>query len=184
MTGAGGPELLLVAAVARNGVIGRDGGMPWRLPSDLRRFRAATMGLPVIMGRATFESIGRPLDGRTNVVVTRDRAYRADGVTVVHDTDAALSAAREAAALTGAPSVAVIGGGTLYEAFLPAADRLLITHVDAEPDGDTRFPAIDPAVWTCVSREALPRGEKDSTDTVFAEYRRIAPSGRDRSPNR
>jgi dihydrofolate reductase len=156
-------------------VIGRDGEMPWRLPTDLRHFRAATMGLPVIMGRKTFESIGRPLDGRTNIVVTRNPGFAADGVTVVHDVEAALAAARAAARAGGAPSIAVIGGGTLYEALLPRADRLIVTHVEASPDGDTLFGPIDPDIWSRVADERPERGPKDSAGIVFAEYLRRAP---------
>jgi dihydrofolate reductase len=172
---AGGPELVIVVAVGANGVIGRDGEMPWRLPTDLRHFRAATMGLPVVMGRRTFESIGRPLDGRTNIVVSRNADFAAEGVTVVRDVEAAIAAARAAAEADGAPSIAVIGGGTIYAALLPRADRLLVTHVDAAPEGDTRFGPIDPSIWTRVAEHRPERGAKDTADIVFAEYRRREP---------
>ncbi|NYE02838.1 dihydrofolate reductase [Kineosphaera limosa] len=135
-------EVVLVAAVAANGVIGADGGMPWHLPEDLRRFKALTMGHPMVMGRKTFEAIGRPLPGRRTIVVTRDRSWRHEGVESALD----LGAALELAATDGVP-IAVVGGGQIYTQAMPVATRLEVTHIDAAPDGDTFFPAIDPATW-------------------------------------
>lgn len=163
----------LVAAVAENGVIGRDNDMPWRLPSDLKRFKALTMGHPIVMGRKTFQSIGKALPGRHNIVVTRDTAFSAPGVEVVDGIDTALEAARRAASETGTGEIMVIGGATIYEQTIGRAKRLYITRVLAAPDGDTRFPAIDPELWRCVDEQPGKRGPKDSADTVFAVYERI-----------
>lgn len=162
-------RVTLVVGVAENGVIGRDGGMPWRLSSDLRRFKATTMGKPVVMGRKTWESLPkRPLPGRHNVVVTRDPAYRAEGATVAGSLDEALAIARG----EGADEACVIGGGEIYAAALPLADTLDVTHVLAEIDGDTLFPVIDPKLWQAVSNEDHPAGEKDSHATRHVVYRR------------
>jgi dihydrofolate reductase len=159
-------RLSIIAAVAENGVIGRDGDMPWKLSTDLKRFKALTTGKPVLMGRKTFASIGRPLPNRLNIVVTRDGAFAADGVTVVADLDAALAAAGEA------EEVMVIGGGEIYRAFIERAERLYITHVAATPDGDTHFPAIDPAQWSVVASEDVPSGPSDSAPSRFVTYAR------------
>lgn len=176
-------RLSIIAAVASNGVIGQDGDMPWKLSTDLKRFKALTTGKPVIMGRRTFVSIGRPLPNRVNIVLTRDKAFGPQGVVTVPTLDAALAAAiaagaaaevgTEAEAETEAETEAmVIGGGEIYRAFLDRADRLYITHVDAEPAGDTHFPAIDPAVWEIVSSEAVPAGASDTAATRFTIYQR------------
>lgn len=162
----------IIAAVAENGVIGDAGAMPWRLSTDLRRFKALTLGKPVIMGRRTFESIGKPLSGRINIVVTRQPRYHPEGVTVAASLDAALAAARTAARNAGLDEVFVIGGGEIYRAALSFADRLYITHVAARPAGDTLFPAIDSAVWERIAEEHVPPGEKDTAATVYAVYRR------------
>ncbi|MBK8457085.1 MAG: dihydrofolate reductase [Phyllobacteriaceae bacterium] len=164
----------LIVAMAENGVIGRDGGLPWRLSSDLRRFKAETMGKPVVMGRKTWESIGRPLPGRLNIVVTRDRAYRADGVETAGSLADALTLARvRGRCLTGVDEICVIGGGDIYAQAMPLADRLSITHVLAAVEGDTRFPAIDPAVWQAGAAADFPAGEKDSHATRHVVYDRI-----------
>jgi dihydrofolate reductase len=131
----------LVVAVARNGVIGRDNALPWRLPADLAHFKRVTMGHPIVMGRRTYESIGKPLPGRKNIVVTRDAAYQAPGCTVVHSLDEAWKAA------AGADEVCVIGGTTLFEETLPVADVIHLTEVEAEVEGDTWFPALDRSQW-------------------------------------
>jgi dihydrofolate reductase len=140
----------IVAAVARNGVIGAGGELPWHLPDELRLFKATTMGHVLVMGRRTYESVGRPLPGRTTVVVTRspDWSPDADEVLVVHGIDEALGRARAID-----DEVFVVGGGELYEAALPHADRLLLTFVDQEPEGDTRFPDVDWDAWTETDRE-------------------------------
>ena len=168
-----GPSIELVVAAARNGVIGRDGGLPWRLGSDLRRFRALTMGKPVLMGRKTFASIGRPLDGRANVVVTRDPGFAAAGVEVAGSLGEGLELARAAARRMGADAVMVIGGAEIYRQCIDLADVVHLTRVDLAPDGDTVFPTLDPAAWQCVSTEAVPAGERDDAGfTVETHLRR------------
>jgi len=142
-------EIFLVVAVAANGVIGRDGAMPWHLPNDLRHFKALTTGKPMIMGRKTFESLPGLLPGRRHIVLTRDRAWAEDGAEVARSPE-------EAIALANAPHIAVIGGAEIYRQFLPHADRIEWTEVAAEPEGDTRFPDFDRAEWTEVAREAHP----------------------------
>jgi dihydrofolate reductase len=159
-------RLSIIAAVAENGVIGRDGDMPWKLSTDLKRFKALTTGKPVVMGRKTFASIGRPLPNRLNIVLTRDGAFAADGVVAVPDLDAALAAAGPAR------EVMVIGGGEIYRALLDRAETLYITHVAAAPAGDTHFPLIDPAKWTVVSSEDVPAGPADSAASRFVTYAR------------
>ena len=136
--------IVLVAAVAENGVIGRDNALPWRLKSDLRRFRARTWGKPIVMGRKTFQSLGKPLPGRTNIVVSRDRDFSAPGVVIAPDVRAALETARGDALRRGADAIAVIGGAEIYAETLPIADRLDVTLVKARPEGNVRFPPIDP----------------------------------------
>ena len=160
--------LSIIAAVAANGVIGNDGDMPWKLSTDLKRFKALTTGKPVIMGRKTFAPIGRPLPNRVNLVLTRDTAFEAPGVVVVPTQEAAIDAASD----VGAEEAMVIGGGEIYRAFLDRAERLYITHVDASPVGDTHFPAIDPAVFEVVSSEDVPAGISDTAATRFTIYQR------------
>lgn len=164
------PEVVIVAAVASNGVIGREGDMPWKLSSDLKRFKAITMGKPVVMGRKTFDSIGKPLPGRPNIVISRSQAL-IDGVVVTPGLAAALE---KAASLVpeNDPEICVIGGGEIYRQAIERADRLEITHVEGEVEGDTVFPDIDPAVWTLESEERIDAGERDSHDMRFAVYRR------------
>jgi dihydrofolate reductase len=167
-------RISLVAAVAANGVIGDGSGMPWRLSTDMKRFKALTMGKPVVVGRKTFETFGKPLAGRTNIVVSRRGDYSpGEGVVVVGSLEAALTQAAEAATAAGGDEIMVIGGGEIYRAAIARADRLYITHVAAEPAGETYFPPIDAAIWRVVSREPVPAGEKDSAATVFTVYDRI-----------
>ena len=137
----------LIVAMDRRGVIGMDGALPWRLSGDLRNFKAITMGKPIIMGRKTHESIGRPLPGRQNIVLTRQKGYTAQGCDVRHDVEDAL------AACAGAEEVMVMGGAALYEQFLPRAGRIYLTRVQAEVDGDTHFPQFDESVWNEVERQ-------------------------------
>ena len=164
-------RITLIAAVARNGVIGADGDMPWRLSTDLKRFKALTLGKPLIMGRRTFQSIGKPLPGRTNIVVTRDESFSHDGVLVAHTVDDALLAAARAPG--GTAEICVIGGGELYRQTIDRAERLCITHVDAAPPGDTLFPLIDPGCWRAISQEVAIAGEQDSAATRFVVYERL-----------
>jgi dihydrofolate reductase len=141
----------LVVAMAANRVIGKSGGLPWRLPGDLRFFKAVTMGKPLIMGRKTYESIGRPLPGRANIVVTRTGEVNAEGITVTHDFHEALKLARAIAAGNETDEVMVIGGGDIYRQALPLADRIYLTEIHAEFDGDTFFPPLGER-WHEVSR--------------------------------
>ncbi|MBN9034430.1 MAG: dihydrofolate reductase [Rhizobiales bacterium] len=161
----------LVVAIAEDGVIGREGGLPWRLSTDMKRFKALTTGHPIVMGRKTWESFPKPgpLPGRTNIVVTRDRSWQAEGAQVAHSLEAALEIA---AAAPGGEDICVIGGGEVYGQAIGRADRLAVTHVEARVDGDTRFPAIDPAVWHAVAEERVPAGERDEYPTRFVLYER------------
>lgn len=165
----------MIAAVAANGIIGDHGRIPWRLPSDFAYFKAQTMGKPLLMGRKTFESIGRPLPGRTNIVVTRQRGYQPDGVLVIDDLDAALAHARAIAAVDRADEVMIAGGETVYRAILPQADRLYITHVELTPDGDARFPDIDPGIWVVAGTPKVPRSARDTAAFSVRLYERRRP---------
>ena len=162
----------LVVAVAENGVIGASGGLPWRLKADLRRFREITMGKPIVMGRKTFESIGRALDGRDNVVVTRRKDLALPDVLVATTLEQALAIASERAGGRGADDICVIGGGEIYAATMPIADRLHVTHIAAAPEGDVFFPQVASAEWAEISREPLPASEGDTVAGVYAVYRR------------
>jgi dihydrofolate reductase len=148
--GAARPRLSLIVAVARNGVIGKDNRLPWRIPEDLKRFRTLTMGHHIIMGRRTWESIGRPLPGRTSVVITRDRAYLAPGATVVHSFADAL------AACAGDDEAFVIGGAAVYREALPLADCIYLTTIDADYEGDVFFPPVSAGQWREASQERHP----------------------------
>jgi dihydrofolate reductase len=178
---AGGRQeipLVLVVAVADNGVIGRAGAMPWRLKSDLKHFRAVTMGKPVVMGRKTYLSIGKPLPGRTNIVVSRDRAFVAPGVLVAPNLEAALSAARGDALRRGADEIAIVGGADIYMQTMAAADRLVLTRVHLQPDGDTTFPAVDLKNWREVERTEYRAGPEDAAPFSVFVYRRLAGADR------
>jgi dihydrofolate reductase len=159
------PAITLTAgpiARARNGVIGKDGGLPWRLKTDLANFRAVTMGKPVIMGRKTWESLPRkPLVGRTNIVLSRDGSFEPKGAVVCEDFAEAVAIGREQAAEDGAREVCVIGGASLFELALAKAGRVYLTDVDAEVEGDVTLPPLDPAQWREVSAKAYPAGDGD-----------------------
>jgi dihydrofolate reductase len=166
-------EIVLVVAVAENGVIGASGAIPWRLKADMQRLKAMTMGKPIVMGRKTFESLPRgALPGRTNIVVTRDVNFRADGVVVTHSFADAKAIATGDALRRFATEIAVIGGAEIYVRWMDSADRLEITEVHARPDGDTRFPPVDPAAWEEVARVRNPAGPHDSADFSYVTYRR------------
>jgi len=154
--------IVLLAAVADNGVIGRDNALPWRLSSDLRRFKALSWGKPVVMGRKTYLSIGKPLPGRTNIVASRDAGFSAPGI-LVAELDAAMAAARGDALRRGADEIVVIGGTDIFTQTMPLADRLEITHVHARPEGDTFFPPIDSRLWREAVRSEHPAGPQDET---------------------
>lgn len=166
-------DIAIYVAITENGVIGRDGGLPWRLSTDLKRFKADTMGKPIIMGRKTYEGIGRPLPGRLNIVVTRDKAWRAEGVETANSLDEAIKLATvRGRCMAGADEICVVGGGEIYAQALPLADRLHVTHVLASVEGDAHFPLIDPEAWAAVSAEDVPAGEKDSHATRYTVYER------------
>lgn len=165
-------EIVLVVAVAENGVIGKDNAIPWRLKSDLRRLKAITLNKPIVMGRKTFESLPRPLPGRTNIVVTRDVNYRARGAIVTNSFENAHAIALGDALRRFATEIAIIGGAEIYAQWMSIADRLEITEVHARPDGDTRFDKIDTKAWEEVARVRNPAGPDDSVDFSYVTYRR------------
>lgn len=161
----------MIAAVARNGIIGAENDMPWKLPSDLKRFKQMTLGKPVIMGRKTFLSFGgRPLPGRPHVIVSRDADYAPDGAEAVTSLETALERGEAIADELGTDEVIVMGGGQIYRQAIGVADRLEITEVEAEPAGDTRFPDVDPAIWTETARVRGERTDRDSADFAFVTY--------------
>jgi dihydrofolate reductase len=159
-------KVSLVVAIARNGVIGRDNGLPWRLPADMAHFKRVTMGHPVVMGRRTYESIGKPLPGRKNIVVTHNRAFQAPGCSVVGSLDEAWRAAGNA------EEVCVIGGTTLFEETLPVADLIHLTEVEADIEGDTFFPAFDRRQWQEREVARHPADERNSYPTRILELTR------------
>jgi dihydrofolate reductase len=165
-------EIVLIAAVADNGVVGSRGAIPWRLKSDLQRFRKMTIGKPVVMGRKTFASIGRPLGGRTNIVITRDTQFRSDGTIVTNSLADARAVALGDALRRSVAEIIVIGGGEIYAQWMDRADRLEITEVHARPAGDTFFAAIDGDVWAEVARTQNPAGADDSAAFSYVTYRR------------
>ena len=165
-------EIVLIVAAAENGVIGRDNSIPWRLKSDQQRFKAMTLNKPIVMGRKTFESLRRPLPGRTNIVVTRDANYTARGAVVTTSFENAGAVAHGDALRRLATEIAVIGGAEIYAQWMGVADRLEITEVHARPEGDTRFATIDAKDWEEIARVRNPAGEGDSADFSYVTYRR------------
>ncbi|MDR9772551.1 dihydrofolate reductase [Rhizobium hidalgonense] len=162
----------IIVAVARNGIIGRDGDMPWRLSSDLKRFKALTLGKPVVMGRKTYNSIGKPLPGRPNVVISRQATIDHPDVQTAHSLSEAMTAAEKLARESGADEICIIGGGQVYAQAIGHADRMCITHVEADLAGDASFPAIDADIWQAGEAIAVPAGEKDTYPTHFVVYER------------
>lgn len=160
------PEIILVAAVARNGVIGRDNGLPWRLKADLQHFRALTMGHPMVMGRKTWASLGRPLPGRRSLVVSRDPTFEAEGAEVFTSPEAAIAAAADA------EKIFVIGGAQLYASLLDRADRLELTEVWADVEGDAHFPLLDRSDFVEERRDVRTADEDNEFDYDFVQYRR------------
>jgi dihydrofolate reductase len=167
-------NITLVAALAKNGVIGRDNGLPWRLKSDMAHFRAITMGKPVVIGRKTFLSIGRPLPGRTTIVVSRDRAFAAPGIVVAPSLEAALTVARGDTLRRGTACIIVAGGADLYAQTMPLAERLDITYVHRTVDGDAHFPVIDRGVWHEIARDEHAAAPGDDAAFAFVTYQRAA----------
>jgi dihydrofolate reductase len=168
-----GLKVVLVAAIGENGVIGREGQLPWKLKSDLQHFRRVTTNHPIIMGRKTYESIGRVLPERTNIVVTRDLGLVAPGAVLATSMDAAFGFAREDARKRGVDSVMVVGGSDIFALTMADADMLEITRVHATPEGDVKFPEIDPAHWREVRSERHPRGPHDDADFTVLSYERV-----------
>lgn len=160
-----GQTVALVVAVARNGVIGRDNGLAWHLSSDLKRFKALTMGSTLLMGRRTWDSIGRPLPGRRTLVLTRDRGFRVEGAETIHDWGSARRMAGE--------RLMVVGGAEIYALALPEADLIHLTEVEAEPEGDVRFPPFDRSAFKEVHREAHPAGPRDDYPYAFVDLERL-----------
>lgn len=167
-------DIVLIAAIADNGVIGRHNGLPWRVKSDLQHFRALTMGKPVVMGRKTFLSIGKPLPGRTSIVVSRDRNFAAPGIVVAPSLEAAFAAARGDALRRGVDEIIVAGGAEIYAQAMAAAARLAVTEVHKSVEGDARFPAIDRNTWQEIARTEQQSGAEDEAAFAFVTYGRAA----------
>ncbi len=166
-------KISLIAAVARNNVIGAGQAIPWRIPSDFAWFKQVTMGKPMIMGRKQFETFPKPLPGRPHIVVTRQHDYASPEVIVRRSLPEAFAAARRLSEASFQDEIMVIGGGDIYAQALPQADRLYISHVDLEPEGDVHFPPIDPLIWEIVAKPDVPRSEKDGATYSIAIYERV-----------
>lgn len=166
-------KVSLMAALAENGVIGQDNALPWHLPNDLQHFKATTLGKPIIMGRKTWESLGRPLPGRKHIVITRQTGYEAPGIQVVSTLDAALQLAQCIALADGVEESVIIGGAEIYALALPRCDRMYLTEVHADVPGDTFFPAFDHAAWREVQRERFVAENNNPHDYSFVVYERI-----------
>ena len=166
------PPLVLVVAVGRNGVIGGEGRLPWKLPSDLKRFKAVTMGKPMLMGRKTYEAIGHPLPGREMIVMTRDPVFTAQGIHVARSLEDGLKLSTQHAITMGAKEIIIAGGADLYRQMLPLASRLDVTEVELSPVGDAVFPPVDPNLWREISRTPFDRGEKDDASFTAVLYER------------
>lgn len=162
------PDISLIAAMAHNRVIGKDNQMPWHMPADLKHFKATTLGKPVIMGRKTFESIGRALPGRQNIVVTRDASFEALGCDIAHSLEAAVSLAGDV------DEIIIMGGGQLYQAALPMANRMYLTFIDLSTEGDAHFPAWDSEEWVIVDRETHSHDDKNPYDYSFVKLERVS----------
>jgi len=176
MTDGNDATVSMIVAMDENGVIGRDGALPWRLSSDLKLFKRLTMGKPMIMGRRTFQSIGRPLSGRDNIVISRNRDFAPYGVDVAPTPKAAMWLARGFARARGASEIMVIGGAEIFEAFLPLATRIYMTRVHAKLTGDTYFPALPPEEWRATLSQHYQRGGRDEHDFTFEILDRVGSS--------
>jgi dihydrofolate reductase len=166
------PAITLVVAVAENGVMGKNGDLPWSLPADLKQFKQKTVGKPVVMGRKTYESLGRALPNRPNIVLSSNPLYRLDDAKVVTTLDAALALAREEAKRLGADEISVIGGASLFSEIMPRAQRMYYTEVHASPEGDTLFPPFDRGEWREVARKGPLQGAKDQYAYSFVTLER------------
>lgn len=171
--GGGDAKIAMIVAMDENGVIGRDGALPWRLSSDLKLFKRLTMGKPLIMGRRTFQSIGRPLEGRDNIVISRNRSFAPDNVDVAPSPEAALWLARGFARARGTDEIMVIGGADIFAAFLPLTSRIYLTRVHAKLAGDTYFPALPPEEWRATLSEHYGAGARDEYDFTFEILDRV-----------
>ncbi|MDO6565200.1 type 3 dihydrofolate reductase [Amphritea sp. 1_MG-2023] len=167
-------HLAIIVAQAENRVIGINNNLPWHLPEDLRYFKQVTMAKPIIMGRKTFESIGRPLPGRTNIVISRDATFQPENVKVVNSLEAAKALAESICTINGGDEAMVIGGAQIYEQALPLCDRLYLTQVHAEVDGDAYFPAFNPGDWAEIGREDFSAAEHNPYDYSFIVLKRIS----------
>lgn len=172
--GARSCRLAVVVAAAENDVIGRGNALPWRLKTDLRRFRTLTWGKPMIMGRKSWDSIGRPLPGRETIVLTRDAAFRPEGAHVAHDWESAKALAQEVASSMSASEIAVVGGAEIYRLALPEADILHLTRVEGRPDGDVTLPPFDRKAFRETRRVAHPAGADDDYPFTFLDFERVA----------
>lgn len=166
--------LSLIVAMSTNRTIGINNSLPWHLPNDLKYFKQATMGKPIVMGRKTFESIGKPLPGRRNIVISRDPSYLAEGVDVVTSLEDAISLGENICLVNGQEEVMVIGGAQIYELALEKADRLYITHVDANVEGDAFFPEVDWPSYSLIGEEAFAAQEPNPYDYRFSVYQRVS----------
>jgi len=166
------PKITLVVAVADNGVMGKGGDLPWRLPGDLKQFKEKTVGKPVVMGRKTYQSLRHALPGRPNIVLSRDPLYRLDDAKVVTTLDAALALAKKEADRLGAEEISVIGGATLFSEIMPRAERMYYTEVHASPEGDTLFPPFDRGEWLEVARNGPLQSAKDQYPYSFVTLER------------
>ncbi|MBS3847829.1 dihydrofolate reductase [Devosia sp. BSSL-BM10] len=169
-------RIAMIAAVAENGVIGSDQTIPWRIPSDFAWFKRTTLGKPMIMGRKQYETVGKPLPGRTNIVVTRQQGYQPDGVEVVANLDEALDLARQIVKRDDVDEIMIIGGGEIYRQMMERADRLYISHIALEPAGNVVFPEIDPAVWVVVDEPEVMPNPKDEASYRVKVYERRLPA--------
>jgi dihydrofolate reductase len=166
-------KLSVIVAVAENGVVGKNNALPWHIPADLQYFKRTTLGKPIVMGRKTFESIGRPLPGRTNIVISSNPTYSAQGVSVVSSLPDALELAQKVALIDGTEELMVIGGATVYEAAVPLADRLYVTEIHAKVAGDAYLPPVDWSNWVESSREQHAALEPNTYDFSFVVYERV-----------
>lgn len=166
-------HIYLIAAVAENNVIGANGDMCWKIKSELQYFKKTTVGYPVIHGRKSFESLGAPLPGRANIVITRDKNYTADGITIVHTLDEAINLAKNIAAKDGKDGIFIAGGAEIYRATLPLAEKLFLTEVHMTPEGETRFPAFDRSGWRETKREFHAAQAGESADYTITVLERI-----------
>ena len=173
MSDHSGPSIAIIVAAAENGVIGRDGKMPWHLPSELKYFRARTIGKPVVMGRKTFQAIGKPLPGRENIVVTRDVSFASPGIVTAPSLEAALVTARQLAAAREATEIMIIGGADIYRQALSLAQRVYLTRVSMSPDGDATFPDLSPSAWRLIEETPIPQGDPSEVRATACVYDRI-----------